>query len=89
MESETELLKLAIHAMTKAKKPLTAKGLHVDKLEAIALTRFGLSVTATWMERLYVQKQRCNIADVRKMFEMAGKLCDQRHLRWPGYAFLT
>ena len=82
------MLKLAIHAMTKAKEPLSDEGLHVDKLEAIALTRFGLSVTATWIQ--HVQEQQCgNLAEVSRMFEMARTLCDQPHLRWPGYELIT
>jgi len=75
---------MATDAMSRAKEHLTAKGLHVDKFEAIALTQFGLSVVATWMERQYVQKQRCsNKTEILRMFGVAKRLCDQP-LRWPG-----
>lgn len=55
VESKTELLKLTRESLTSAWSNLTADGLHVNKLEAIALTRFGLSVSATWTEKLHVQ----------------------------------
>jgi len=85
VESDTELLKLAKDSMKVAKKKLIVGGLHVDKLEAIALTRFGLAVTATWMEKVHVQRQRCShMNDVQRMFDAAGQLCDQE-LRWPKY----
>lgn len=85
MESETELLALARKSMNIAKQNLAVKGLHVDKLEAIALTRFGLAISATWIEKVHVQGQPCShMADVRRMFDEAGKLCDQT-LRWPRY----
>ena len=86
MESEIEQLKMAIDAITKAKVHITAERVHVDKLEAIALARFGLALTATWMERLYVQEQRCNYkTEVRRMFDVAETLCNELPLRWPGY----
>ena len=85
VESETELLKLARESLTSARSNLTAEGLHVDKLEAIALTRFGLSVSATWMEKVHVQRQQCShMKDVRQMFDAAAVLCE-RDLRWPRY----
>ena len=85
MESEIKQLKLAIDAMTKAKVHITAERVHVDKLEAIALARFGLSLTATWMARLYVQEQQCSYKkEVDRMFDVAETLCDQLPLRWPG-----
>ncbi|KAI0220696.1 hypothetical protein LSAT2_027815, partial [Lamellibrachia satsuma] len=83
VESETDLLKLAKVSLTSARSNLTAEGLHVDKLEAIALTRFGLSVGATWMEKVHVQRQQCShMKDVRQMFDAAAVLCEQ-DLRWP------
>jgi len=84
VESETELLTFARESMKVAKKKLLVR-VHVDKLEAIALTRFGLAVTATWMEKVHVQRQPCShMPDVRRMFDAAGQLCDQE-LRWPRY----
>ena len=86
MESEAELLTMAKDSMNEARLKLNTEGIHVDKLEAIALTRFGLSHSATWMEKVHVRRLQCgHMTEVYRMFDAAAQLCDQP-LRYPRYS---
>ena len=83
VESEAELLTMAKDSMNEARLKLNTQGVHVDKLEAIALTRFGLSHSATWMEKVHVRRLQC--CHMTEVFDAAAQLCDQP-LRYPRYS---
>lgn len=53
------------------------EGLDVEKLHCMAETRFGLIVVAEVLHKLLVEKSIKATQNIRRLLEVAGKLCDE------------
>ena len=81
---EEAILRFALDNLQNMKEQLHDSQLHVGPLEGIAVIRFGLYVTATWMYRMHLAKD--NLANrmlVHRLTDAAKNICDQIKHKWP------
>ena len=64
---------------------LSMDDLHVTKLEGIAKARFGLSVAADLMHKVYIRKELLPHGETMRSLVAAAKtVCLQENLHWLG-----
>lgn len=71
----------ASRSLQSAMEGLDVEGFTVDKLNFIALARMGLCITAKYMA--YCVDSSVLVQNVRNLFEMARRLCENTRSKWP------
>ncbi|XP_052086034.1 E3 ubiquitin-protein ligase RNF213-like [Mytilus californianus] len=60
----------------------------LEKIKAIAKTRFALSIVANYVEKVFRISQKGIPGDLRRLFETAGQLCEDCLCPWPRQYFV-
>ncbi|XP_056014152.1 E3 ubiquitin-protein ligase rnf213-alpha-like isoform X2 [Ostrea edulis] len=70
-------IKMATQMLQQNVMLVMREGLDVEKLHCMAETRFGLIVVAEVLHKLLVEKSIKATQNIRRLLEVAGKLCDE------------
>lgn len=87
-EEEQEVLCAAL-LLKDARRQGVDGGVDVDTLQNIAMVRYGLTVTAKYLHRVFVtgdSDMMAQTASFRKLVEAARLLCEECRTTWPRYS---
>lgn len=80
---EKKEIRLASDLLRHAQHVISSEELSEVKLYTLAETRFGLSVAAKYVQKVYVDKSEKMTQSIRHMLDAAAKLCEECGFDWP------
>ncbi|XP_064641334.1 E3 ubiquitin-protein ligase rnf213-alpha-like isoform X1 [Lineus longissimus] len=77
-------VEFATRCMEAAEKDIGTNALDIRKVEAIAKTRFGMSVAAKMMNRIHILKEENHdVHAARRLWDVAKRLSESSNSKWP------
>ncbi|XP_064641333.1 E3 ubiquitin-protein ligase rnf213-alpha-like isoform X2 [Lineus longissimus] len=77
-------VEFATRCMHAAEKDIGTNALDIRKVEAIAKTRFGMSVAAEMMNRIHILKEENHdMHAARRLWDVAQRLSESSNSKWP------
>ncbi|XP_021363666.1 E3 ubiquitin-protein ligase rnf213-alpha-like isoform X2 [Mizuhopecten yessoensis] len=85
---EKDEVQMATKQLKNALNFIALEELNIEKLYALAETRFALCVVAKYVQKIFVDKSVEMTKPLRQMIDTAAKLCEECDSKWPCIFFI-